>query len=141
MNAFTKEELLRRACLRAAFVMRSMWEEKGSSDTRLLDSPIVPDELVLVGESLKGKEHREHVVPRVVICDQCHKIFAGGGSIEEAANYIRQHLKIVLISREEQIHVDSAAKMGWRQCMPPDWSPGGNVFARLDAAGINYRLY
>jgi len=141
MGNFTKKDLLQRACLRAAYVMRSMWEEKGSSDTRLLDPPIIPDELVVVGESSAGKVHREHVVPRMKICVECHNIFARGGSVKDAAEFIQHHLKIVWISREEQQRLDSARELGWRQRMPPDWMPGGNVFARLDSAGITYRLY
>lgn len=77
---FSKAERHARACLRAARVMREFWEEKGSSDTRLLLEPLVPEELVLVGESLNGFEHKEHVVPSLVICQLYHEIFECGGN-------------------------------------------------------------
>ena len=46
-DIFTQEELIDRAFHRAAYVMKGMWEEYGSSDTRLLMPPLIPDEYVL----------------------------------------------------------------------------------------------
>ena len=37
--------------------------------------PIIPNDFVYAGESLKGKEWKEHVVPRALICYECHKMW------------------------------------------------------------------
>jgi hypothetical protein len=67
---FSHEEMLGRAFYRIAWNIRSMWEEKGSSDTRLLIEPMIPDDFVLVGQSKaavdKANQYKEHVVPRMM---------------------------------------------------------------------------
>jgi len=75
-NDFSRAERLERASLRVAMLIRGMWEEKGSSDTRLLETLLLPDDLTIVGRSraLRGKGRREHVVPRLVIIAECHKM-------------------------------------------------------------------
>jgi hypothetical protein len=49
---FTREELIQRAFLRIARNVRDMWEESGSSDTRLFMEPLIPDSFVIVGQFL-----------------------------------------------------------------------------------------
>lgn len=142
MGTFTKEELLKRACQRVAIVMLGMWEEKGSSDTRLLLPPLIPDDYVIIGESLAGKEYREHVVPRNIICNGCHRMFETGSRIDEVAESIRKHLKIIWISKFEQQRLDQSDQLNLRQRMPPGWEYcNGDTFARLKFANISYELY
>jgi hypothetical protein len=137
MGNFTDDELIERAFHRAATVMFGMWEETGNSDTRLLLPPLIPDKFVIVGESFNGKEHREHVIPRNVICYKCHEMFEEGLSIDDVASFIRKHLLIVFISREEQHRLDSGKELNLRQRMPDGWSFGcGNLYARFEAANI-----
>ena len=134
---FSKEELLDRAFYRMAWNIEHMWLETGSSDTRLLMEPIIPDKFVLYGKSKKGANRREHVVPRVVLCREAHDMFTRGASIEAVADLLKRHLKIVLISKEEQLHLDHT--IGLKQRMPDGWSfEGGCTFARLRAANIEY---
>ena len=141
MANFSREELIDRAFLRIASIMLGMWEEKGSSDTRLLNPPLIPDEFVAVGKSVAGSEHREHVIPRNVICYQCHKMFAEGSGVEVVAPFIRKHLKIVYISREEQQKLDSGNQLNLRQSMPAGWSfEDGDIYARLNAANIKFEF-
>jgi hypothetical protein len=139
---FDDAELLDRACLRVAMLIRGMWEEKGSSDTRLLEEPLLPDRLTIVGRSraLKPGEgyRREHVVPRLVILKECHQRLSGGASDAEIAAYIRDHIRIVLITNDECRRLDRRDELGLRQVMPPDWQSGGDPFARLEAAGIEW---
>lgn len=137
MATFSKEELIQRAFHRVATIMHEMWEEKGSSDTRILLPPLIPDEFVTVGESIAGREHREHVIPRNVICYRCHEMFNAGSDVQTVAKFIREHLKIVYISRLEQQKLDSGQQMNLRQRMPDGWSfDGGDIYARLHAADI-----
>lgn len=138
MNKYTDEERLGRACLRVAMHIRGLWEEKGSSDTRLLEGLFIPDELTVAGQSnaYRGEGRREHVVPRKVIIDECHEMLRRGEDDARIARFIRDHLKIVLITREECERLDRKANHGLRQKMPDDWVAGGDVFARLNAAGI-----
>ena len=141
MNNFSEDELIQRAFHRVATVMFGMWEEKGSSDTRLLLPPLIPHEFVTVGESVAGTEHREHVIPRNVICYRCHEMFAAGSSIEAVATFIRRHLQIVHISREEQQRLDSGKELNLRQRMPDGWSfESGKLYARLEAAKIEIQF-
>ncbi len=142
MSKFTKEELAERAFKRTAYVIRELWEEKGSSDTRLLLPPLIPDEFVIVGESIAGREHREHVIPRMLICDQSHKMFIRGASVDEVAKFIQRYLKIVLIAKSEQALLDKRIHLNLRQSMPDEsWLDDGDIYARLKAAGIVFRLF
>jgi len=45
---YSFEERYQRACLRAAMNIRGLWEEKGSSDTRLIEGLLLPDEFTVV---------------------------------------------------------------------------------------------
>jgi hypothetical protein len=139
---FTETELLERATLRVAMHIRGLWEERGSSDTRLLEALFIPDSLTTVGRSrtFNGKGRREHVVPRLVIIDACHEMLKSGASDETIARFIRDHVKIVQISPEECERLDRSDQLGLRQKMPNGWKPGDDVFARLEAAGIEWDL-
>jgi hypothetical protein len=139
MTPFTDAELLDRACLRVAGLIRGMWEEKGSSDTRLLEEPLLPDRLTVVGRSRAlrpgDKARREHVVPRLVILKACHAMLPAAADVEIAA-FIRDHVRIVMITEDEQHRLDHRDALGLRQTMPKEWVPGGDLYARLRAADI-----
>jgi hypothetical protein len=140
MANFTVDQLIERVFLRVAHVMHSMWEENGCSDTRLLDEPFIPDKYVVVGESIRGTECREHVIPRRVICDQCHVMFSQGADVADVAAFIRASLKVIRISREERHMLDNVSQLNLKQRMPSGWSfAGGDHFARLKLANIEFR--
>lgn len=142
MNKFSDEERWQRACLRIAVVMRGMWEEKEGSDSRLLESMMIPDDLTVVGKSvalIEGRGRREHVVPRLVVVNECHRMLKDGASDAEVAAYIRGHVRIVLITNEERLRLDRADQLGLRQAMPADWMTGHDIYARLTAAGIVWK--
>jgi hypothetical protein len=140
---FTREELIQRAFLRIARNVHDMWEETGNSDTRLFMEPLIPDSFVIVGQSKAGGDHKEHVVPRVVICKKCHEMFANGESIEAVAVFIRKFLKFVRISKAEQVKLDKKLdNLNLRQRMPDGWSfESGDVFQRLRLADIDFDLF
>jgi hypothetical protein len=141
VGKFTDAERLARASLRVAMHIRGLWEEKGSSDTCLLESFFLPDELTQVGVSraFDGRGHREHVVPRLVIVTECHRMLEDDNATDEAiANLIRENVKIVIISHEERDRLDRRDKLGLRQKMPDGWKFGDDVFARLTAAEIEW---
>ena len=138
---FSDAERIDRAYLRIAMLIRSLWEETGTSDTRLLDCFLIPDTLTVVGQSLAaspGDTCREHVVPRLWIIRECHRRLGHGASDHEIARLIRDNLKIVKISKEERSRLDRTTNLGLRQKMPIEWSFGGDIFARLQAAGIQW---
>ncbi len=144
-QSYSKEQRLQRACLRVAMVIRGLWEEKGSSDTRLLEGLLLPDELTVVGRSValengEGKVRREHVVPRRAIIMKCHDMLADGQSDEAIAKIIRDNTKIVLVSEAECERLDRVKHMNLKQKMPGGWEFGGDVFARLQVAGIEWTL-
>lgn len=137
---YTKAERLERASLRAAMHIRGLWEEKGSSDTRLLEGLMLPDELTLAGRSRGWTDggRREHVVPRKIVVEECHRLLAAGESDAVIAAVIRDHVRIVLITREECERLDRRAGLGLRQRMPDGWRFGDDIYARLTAAGIDW---
>jgi len=132
-KVFTDEEVKRRSVRRAALVLFELWEEDRGAHSRLLEL-LLPDSYILVGTSVNGGGWREHLVPLAFIRDQCFKLFCEGKGIEEAAQYIDQHLKIAHITREEREKID--VELGLRSKMPETWEPG-DFLARLKAAGIN----
>lgn len=121
-----------------------MWEETGTSDTRLFLEPIIPYSFVLVGRS-KGNNatYNEHVVPHVILCRKCHDMLLldnSDKSLENIAMFIKKFLKVVQITKDEQMRLD--VDLGLKQKMPDGWTfDTGDVFARLDVAGINYELF
>jgi hypothetical protein len=139
---FSRNELLDRACMRVAMHIRGLWEEKRSSDTRLLESFFIPDAFTVVGQSAAltdGKPHREHVVPRLVVVGECHRLLATGATDRNIADVIRDNVKIVLISQEERLRLDSSRNLGLKQTMPKGWRFGDDIYARLHAAGIEWK--
>lgn len=139
-SKYSKDELIDRACYRIAWNIHHMWSETGSSDTRLFMEPLIPESFVTVGKSKKGTDRKEHVVPRKVLCEESHRMFSENASIEDVASVIKEHLKIVLISNDEQKKLDH--ELGLKQTMPEGWSfKDANPFHRLDFAGIEYELF
>lgn len=120
--------------------MRSLWEEKGGSDTRLLEGFFLPDAYTVVGRSraapLGGR--REHVIPRLVIVSECHRMLERGASDAEIAAFLREYVKIVFVSEDERRRLDLRSELGLRQRMPEGWAFGDDPFARLSAAGIDW---
>ena len=139
-RTYSREERHRRACLRAAALIRSLWEEKGSSHSRLVDDPIIPNDLVIVGRSnalpAGANGRREHVVPCRYVVEACHTMLSAGASDAELAELIREQIKIVLVTPEESSRLDTRAGTNARQHMPKGWVRGGDPFARLSDAGI-----
>ena len=135
---YSSEERRDRAFLRAAAHIRGLWEEKGSSDTRILDAFFLPDEFTVVGRShsYNGEGRREHVVPRLVIIKECHAMLESGENDQAIAKFIRDHVRIVLISKEEQETLDRRDQFALKQIMPEGWAFGGNTYARLQAANV-----
>lgn len=138
---FSREELLLRACERVAYVMRGMLEEKGSTDTRLFGPPLIPDELVAVGRSQDDACYREHVIPRLVICDHAENMLKHGAELSAVARFIAEHLKIVYLTKRQCELLNSKQHFNLRQRMPTGWSFGHDPFARLQTAGITYALF
>lgn len=139
-RTYTDAERLERACLRTAMHIRGIWEETGGSDTRLLDSLFISDALTTVGRSpnYESGRCREHVVPRRVIIMECREMLKRGEGDVAIAKLIERHNKIVLISREERDRLDRREHLGLRQSMPKDWTFGGDIYARLHLAGIEW---
>lgn len=139
---YSREQRLDRACLRVAIHIRGLYEEKGSSDTRLLEGLLLPDELVIVGRSRALRDgdpfRREHVVPRLFIIEACHEMIERGQDDKALAAFIRDHTKIVLVTPKEAETMDRRSELGLKQTMPSDWVLGDTLFKRLELAGIDW---
>ena len=134
MQEYTQEEIEFRAFQRAAYVIQSCWEDGSGIHTRLFDL-LIPDRFIEKGESVKGRAHREHVVPCVLIVNECKSMFAHGRSIDDVAKAIQDHLFIVRISKDEAKLLDVALQL--KTTMPEGWVFGeSSPFARIKSAGI-----
>lgn len=148
MRKFSDEEKQQRAFLRVARIMHEWWDESEGvyCDTRILLDPFIPNKYVEYGKSINvsndSKYHREHIVPRKCICDQCFKMFEDKVSIEEAAEFIQRYLKIIFISKDEQKRLDGNQKnggTGLKQKMPDEMPlESSNMFARLTVTKIEF---
>lgn len=96
---------------------------------------LVPNNLIIVGQSTNESRYHEHIVPRVYVRDQASKMFNDGDEIEDVVVMLEKNLKVVLITDDEQKHLDAMLK----EKMPDGWNFGDSIFARLDAAGINWK--
>ncbi len=137
----SKEELLFRACERIAYVMKGMLEDKGATDTRLFGPPLISDELVAVGRSQDDASCREHVIPRLVICNRAEEMLKEGTDIAEVARFIAEHLKIVYLTQDQCDLLNKKKHFNLRQRMPNGWRFGHDHFARLREAEISYTLF
>ena len=141
VNGMSREELLLRACNRVAFVMKGMLEDYGTTDTRLFGPPLVPDELVAVGRSQDDACCREHVVPRLIICNRAEEMLKSGVETIEVARFIAEHLKIVYLTQKQCDLLNKKKNYNLRQKMPEGWEFGQDHYARLHAAQIPYSLF
>lgn len=137
---YSFEERHERACLHAAMNIRGLWGEKGSSDTRLIEGLLLPDDFTVVGHSraFSGQGRREHVIPRLVVIKEVHDMLERGATDAQIAIFIRDHVKIVRISNEECSRLDRKDQLGLRQRMPTGWAFGDDIYARLSAANIGW---
>lgn len=140
-NEYSVEVLRTRSFYRIAWNIHHQWKETGFSDTRLLMAPLISDDFVVVGISKKGGGHKEHIVPRIMICNHCHQLFSQGRTVEEVAAVIGKYLKVVHITEEERYRLD--VERGLKTRMPEGWSFENECdpFARLRAAEIEFELY
>lgn len=143
---FSDEEKREEAFLRAANALFSHWkisneEEKKSCEcethTRLFDL-LISDKYIIKGESIKGNEYREHIVPNSLIITHSYEMFNNGYLVRDVAKMIEKNLVIIRISKEEQKKLDVELKLKTK--MPDGWEFGDNPFKRLDIAGIKYKL-
>ena len=131
---FTIREKRLRAIKRIAEVLFDHWEEERDGHTRTFEI-LVPDEFVIDGQSVKGGNYREHVVPCATIRAGCKEMYANGASIADVTKMIDKYLRIVLITPEEAKHLDQA--LGLKTVMPSGWVFGdGDPLERLKVAGI-----
>jgi hypothetical protein len=84
---------------------------------------------------VNGTEYGEHIVPRIVMRNECLKMYAGSASVEAVRDAIVAHLGIVWISRTEAHHLDHVLR--WKTTMPQGWRFGiDDPMARIAGAGI-----
>lgn len=115
----------------------------GEKDQRLLDATRILldgdsiDHLITVGASKNRtaeNTYREHIVPCIMIHNQLIDMCLNGKTLCEMAQFLKTHLAIVLVTKEEASKMDN--DLGMRTSMPEGWKWGDSVFARLEAAQI-----
>lgn len=144
---FTEAEKRDESFLRVANALYSYWrisDWKNKMDfgckghSRIFDV-LVENQYITKGESVKGKGHREHVVPCVMIQVQAYKMFTNGYTVEDVSKMIKDNLIIVYITKEEQEKLDNELKL--KRTMPNNWNFGDNPYARLELANIKVKYY
>jgi hypothetical protein len=112
-------------------------------DQRLLDATRVLldgdsiDHLITVGVSknrTNDNTYREHIVPCIMIHNQLIDMCLNGKTLCEMAQFLKTHLAIVLVTKQEAEKMD--IELGMRTSMPDGWKWGDSVFSRLEAAEI-----
>jgi len=127
-------------------ILRSGYENKfGIVFDRYLIGMDGIDDLILSGYTPKARRvfeqtgsnkglWREHVVPCSFIIDRVLRMFRKGEKDDAIIGFIKRHLHIVMITKDEQQILDKRYKTR----MPDDWSVGDSIFARLiNALGIS----
>lgn len=112
----------------------------GLENTRALLEGDSIDHLITIGESVnrtKENTYREHIVPCIMIYNQAITMSLEKKSITEVAQMIKQHLAIVLITKEESEKLDGELDM--QTSMPENWKFGDDIFARLNVANIKLK--
>lgn len=149
MQIYTKEELRERSFYRIAWVLWSFWEEQKNDPkrearvhSRLFDN-LIDKHLILIGKSIKGGGHLEHLVPCALLRDRAfHILHQHGGderSIKEVASMLGRFLRVAHITSQEANFIDN--ELGLKTTMPKDWNfDTGSVMARLDEGKVILEL-
>ena len=147
-QGFPKDITLFRVCQLLVKLFRNHEEEKRWwADTRIFNYIILEKDYVYYGTSKAAEDlsnpYHEHVVPRKVLRDECHRLIQEGNlSDDEIASLLMKHWKIVGITKEEQGKVDGVHK----QDMPDiekgkKWSfEEGDTFARYNHEEVNIEI-
>ena len=108
------------------------------------------DPFITIGRShnaIRANEsqlHREHVVPAVRIKEKAYEMACGYASVEAIAEFLRCHLLIVLLTKEEAQLLDTRVSDGGiklKTSMPLYWVWGDDPLDRLKDVGITIELY
>ena len=89
---------------------------------------------IALNDPLETDSYREHVVPCIFIHNTVIQMILDGKSLIEVAHFIKSHLFIVHITKQQREYIDF--ELGLQTSMPDNWQVGDDVFARLRAAGI-----
>lgn len=133
-----KEEKIKKDFYRVAWLIEDLHKCHRGIHTRLFDL-LISDDDITIDESTNGRGHREHIVSCVVIVDEAIRMYETKLSINEVADMIKDNLKIVHITKEEQKFVDYTLKL--QRTMPAEWKFGDSIFARLKAADIKLKQH
>jgi hypothetical protein len=95
------------------------------------------DHLVTLNDPLPQDSYREHIVPLKLVIDNAFKMFSENSSDAEVAAMLQQNIFVYHITKQQAKYLDIT--LGLRTSMPKGWKFGDSVFARLDAAGIEYK--
>ncbi len=140
--------------MRLSRVFKALWEdykarksrdqnEKTWCNTELFDV-FLPDKLTVIGQTQAStvpgvKRRREHLIPRLAVAERCIEMFEEGASLEEAARFLQDFLKCVLVSSDEAKRIDSP-ELGQKSQMPDSsgewWQSPNSIYHRLEKAGI-----
>ncbi len=134
MKITTTEGRLKETFHRVAYVLESLWKDGRGAHSRLFET-LVGDDDIVIGTSVNGGGHREHVVPCCLIRDIAFDMYDKQRTVDDVAEMVGRLLRIAYITEDEANRLDVA--LGLKTTMPEGWdTETGSVMARLDAANI-----
>ena len=92
--------------------------------------------LLAVNEETEERSYCEHVVPCIMIHNECIRMAKAGESATAIGKFVEANLKIAYIRPEDADKLNTT--LGLKTTMPKGWIWGANIFARLDENNIKY---
>ena len=140
---------IRPVFVRASRVLYALWQDWEANGgqawchTGIFDI-LVPDDLTVVGHTQASRQvgvrrRREHVVPRLALCNRAFDMFTEKSTIEDVAEFLQQFLKIIYVSSEEASLIDHHS-LSQKAGMPtPDWwHHPDQLYVRFERANIHF---
>lgn len=138
--------------IRAARVFRALfddWQEQPADNLNAdwwchtgLFNLLIPDSLIVVGRSVESqkpgvRKRMEHLVPRLALCERIFAMYSNGATLSEVADFIKNYLKIVIVSQNEAKKIDRK-ELEQKTNMPIGnwWTFPDKIYIRLERAGI-----
>ena len=135
------ERQIQRSYMRAARYFERIFTVNAPAHSRIVEL-FIHEAFVPRGFGKNGSGHREHVVPCAALRDESIRRYKNGAEVKQIAEFLRRHVVIVEITKDQHKYLDSSIKsggLGLRDSMPVGWQfEKGDIFQRLHDARIEF---
>lgn len=91
---------------------------------------------IALNEETKERSYCEHIVPCIMIHNECVRMAQAGESAIKISQLIEANLKVCYIKPKDAEALNTT--LGLKTTMPKGWTWGANILARLDENNIEY---